>query len=217
MAAGGESLWSIVFKFVNFGILVAALIYFVGKPLKKFLANRHKTIKDKIEETQKALNEAQELRTRYQDRLAKLDEFIGVEDQHQAVRAGLHMGDPGLSHEADFAEDIPGLKAGNDLPPEENIRLPLHEHVHPEIQIPLLNDAPVHRHFFPCRNFHEIGDLVLFKDIEERDLIQEVNQDGFMHLGLNHQNPRSMQLAMKGREWRAPCWNNSWSCFPTSG
>ena len=76
MAAGGESLWSIVFKFVNFGILVAALIYFVGKPLKKFLANRHKTIKDKIEETQKALNEAQELRTRYQDRLAKLDEEI---------------------------------------------------------------------------------------------------------------------------------------------
>ncbi len=38
MAPGGESLWSLIFKFLNFGILVAVLIYFVGKPLKKFLA-----------------------------------------------------------------------------------------------------------------------------------------------------------------------------------
>ncbi len=73
MTAGGESIWSIIFKFFNFAVLVAALIYFVGKPLKNFLANRHKTIKDKIEETQKALSEAEELRSRYQERLAKLD------------------------------------------------------------------------------------------------------------------------------------------------
>lgn len=78
MTGGGESLWSIVFKFFNFAVLVAALVYFVGKPLKNFLANRHKTIKDKIEETQKALSEAEELRKRYQDRLAKLDDEIAA-------------------------------------------------------------------------------------------------------------------------------------------
>jgi len=73
MAPGGESLWSLIFKFLNFGILVAALIYFVGKPLKKFLANRHKSIKETIEDTQKALNEAEALRARYKERLAGLD------------------------------------------------------------------------------------------------------------------------------------------------
>lgn len=76
MAPGGESIWSIVLKFVNFGILVALLIKFVGKPLKNFLSNRHKAIKDKIEETQKALEEAEVLRTRYRDKLAKLDDEI---------------------------------------------------------------------------------------------------------------------------------------------
>ncbi|HBL22725.1 MAG TPA: ATPase, partial [Deltaproteobacteria bacterium] len=59
MAAGGESIWSFVFKFFNFAVLVGLLIYFVGKPLKSYLAKRHQTVKTQLEETQKALKEAE--------------------------------------------------------------------------------------------------------------------------------------------------------------
>jgi len=62
MAPGGESVWSLIFKFFNFFVLVGLLIYFVGKPLKGFLRKRHQTVKAQLEETQKTLSEAQALR-----------------------------------------------------------------------------------------------------------------------------------------------------------
>jgi len=73
MAPGGESIWSLVLKFFNFAVLVGLLIYFVGKPLKSFLAKRHHTVKTQLEETQKALNEAEALRAQYQAKLDRLD------------------------------------------------------------------------------------------------------------------------------------------------
>lgn len=76
MAAGGETVWSLFFKFLNFGVLLAILIKFVGKPLKNYLKNRSQGVKETIEETQKALNEAEELRETYRAKLLKLDEEI---------------------------------------------------------------------------------------------------------------------------------------------
>lgn len=73
MAPGGESIWSWVFKFFNFAVLVGLLIYFVGKPLKGFLKKRHQTVKAQLEETQNALSEAQALRARYQEKMDRLE------------------------------------------------------------------------------------------------------------------------------------------------
>jgi len=78
MAPGGESAWSIILKFFNFFVLVGLLIYFVGKPLKAYLAKRHNTVKTQLEETEKVLKDAQELRAQYQARLDKLDGEIEV-------------------------------------------------------------------------------------------------------------------------------------------
>ncbi len=78
MAPGGESIWSVLIKFLNFAVLVGLLIYFLGKPLKSYLAKRHDTVKTQLEESQKALSEAEALRTQYQEKLAKLEGEIEV-------------------------------------------------------------------------------------------------------------------------------------------
>lgn len=77
-AGGGESLLSIGFKFINFAVLVAIIIKFGAKPLKNFLLNRHNTIKEKIEEANNILAEAETLKGEYEGKLAKLDGEIEV-------------------------------------------------------------------------------------------------------------------------------------------
>ena len=78
MTIGGESLWSIAFRFLNFAVLLAILIKFAGKPLKTFLANRRNAIKDKIEETNRMLDEAETLKRSYEAKLAGLDTEIAA-------------------------------------------------------------------------------------------------------------------------------------------
>jgi F-type H+-transporting ATPase subunit b len=78
MTGGGESLWSIAFKFFNFAILLAILIKFGGKPLKTFLANRRNAIKETIDETTRILNEAEALKRAYEEKLAGLDAEIAA-------------------------------------------------------------------------------------------------------------------------------------------
>jgi F-type H+-transporting ATPase subunit b len=76
MATGGESWLSWVFKFVNFAILIGILIKFAGKPLKDYFYNRHKGIKDKLEQAEKMLQEAENLRKEYMEKLAGFDREI---------------------------------------------------------------------------------------------------------------------------------------------
>jgi F-type H+-transporting ATPase subunit b len=76
MTIGGEPLWQIGLKFLNFAVLLALLIKFAGKPLKTYLANRHNAIKEKIEETNRMLDEAEKLKRSYEAKLAGLDEEI---------------------------------------------------------------------------------------------------------------------------------------------
>ncbi len=78
MTHGGESLLSWVFKFVNFGVLVAILIKFAGKPLKDYLQNRRNTIKTKVEEANRMVQEAESLKAQYESKLARLDDEIAA-------------------------------------------------------------------------------------------------------------------------------------------
>jgi len=67
-------LWLQLFlQFINFAILVAALVYFLRKPLKEYLLKRHDTVKEKIEEADRLLREAEEAKRKYEERLSKLE------------------------------------------------------------------------------------------------------------------------------------------------
>jgi F-type H+-transporting ATPase subunit b len=70
-------LWLQLFlQFVNFAILAFALIYFLRKPLKTYLLNRRRTIKEKLEEADRRLREAEEAKKMYEERLSQLDAEI---------------------------------------------------------------------------------------------------------------------------------------------
>ncbi len=76
MSGGSESWLDWVFKFINFAVLVGILVKFAGKPMKEYFANRHKTIKQKVEDASKALKEAEALKTEYEQKLSRLGEEI---------------------------------------------------------------------------------------------------------------------------------------------
>jgi len=73
MTGGGESWLSWVFKFVNFAVLVGILIKFAGKPFKDYFKNRHRGVKEKVEEAEKMFQEAEGMKKEYEERLARLD------------------------------------------------------------------------------------------------------------------------------------------------
>ncbi len=66
--------WSFLLKVVNFGVMLGLLIKFAARPFKNFLQNRHDTVKEKVDEAERLLKEAEALRSTYQSKLAKLDE-----------------------------------------------------------------------------------------------------------------------------------------------
>ncbi|HOJ43994.1 MAG TPA: ATP synthase F0 subunit B [Syntrophorhabdaceae bacterium] len=76
MSGGSESWLDWVFKFINFAVLVGLLIKFAGKPLKNYLANRHKAIKQKYEDAERALKEAEALKAQYEEKLSRLNDEI---------------------------------------------------------------------------------------------------------------------------------------------
>ena len=78
MTIGGEPLWQIALKFLNFAVLLAILIKFAGKPLKTYLTNRSNAVREKIDETNKTLAEAETLKRTYEEKLAKLDDEIAI-------------------------------------------------------------------------------------------------------------------------------------------
>jgi F-type H+-transporting ATPase subunit b len=74
-------LWlKLVIQFINFGILVFVLVKFGGKPLKDFLKKRHDTVREKIDEAEKLLKEAERAKAVYDEKLA------GLESEIQAFR-----------------------------------------------------------------------------------------------------------------------------------
>ena len=87
MTGGPESIWSWVFKFVNFFILIGVLVRFTGKPLKDYLVNRHQKIKDKVEEAERLLRDAEALKVGYEKKIAKLDDEVDVFKKAVAAEA----------------------------------------------------------------------------------------------------------------------------------
>ncbi len=70
-------LWlQLLLQFINFAILVGALVYVLKKPLKGYLVKRRQTLKEKIEEADRRVREAEEAKKRYEERLAHLEAEI---------------------------------------------------------------------------------------------------------------------------------------------
>lgn len=63
-------------KFFNLAILVGVLAYYCRKPLKEFLFERHRVLKDELESTQAKLSEAQKKFQDYSARLQSLETEI---------------------------------------------------------------------------------------------------------------------------------------------
>ena len=59
---------------VNLIVLVAVLAFVLYKPLKKFMAQRTEKVKERIEQSEKALQEANELRDKYEKLIADIEE-----------------------------------------------------------------------------------------------------------------------------------------------
>ncbi len=71
-----ESPWSLLFKFINFAVMLGILLKFAAKPFKDFLRNRRAAIKEKVDEADRLLKEAESLKNTYQEKLAQLDREI---------------------------------------------------------------------------------------------------------------------------------------------
>jgi F-type H+-transporting ATPase subunit b len=71
-----EGMLPLVFKFTNFGILVAVLLKYGSKPFKGYLQNRHSAVKQKVDEAEGLLKKAEEMKAAYEGKLRLLDEEI---------------------------------------------------------------------------------------------------------------------------------------------
>jgi len=71
-----ESPWSLLFKFINFAVMLGILLKFAAKPFKDFLRNRQASVKEKVDEADRRIREAEELKGTYQEKLAQLDKEI---------------------------------------------------------------------------------------------------------------------------------------------
>lgn len=73
---GGGSLKSWAFQFINFAILVFLLVKFLGKPLKKFFAQRRELIEKSIKESKEAKELAQKALKEVEEKLKLKDEEV---------------------------------------------------------------------------------------------------------------------------------------------
>ena len=65
--------WAFLVKLLNFAVVVGILLKYAGKPVKNFLQNRHNSVKEKVDEADRLLKEAENLRSTYEAKLAGLD------------------------------------------------------------------------------------------------------------------------------------------------
>jgi F-type H+-transporting ATPase subunit b len=66
--------WSFLLKLINFAVMLGILLKFAAKPLKDFLQNRRNSVKEKVDEADRLLKEAESLKSTYQAKLAGLDQ-----------------------------------------------------------------------------------------------------------------------------------------------
>jgi len=68
----GTLLWS----FINFTILAGLLAYFAAKPLKEFLTNRHRKLKDEIEGAERSRKEAEQSCQECRKKLSEIEQEL---------------------------------------------------------------------------------------------------------------------------------------------
>ncbi|HVN23040.1 MAG TPA: ATP synthase F0 subunit B [Syntrophorhabdales bacterium] len=68
--------WSFIVKLFNFAVMVAILVKFAGKPLKNALQSRRNAVKEKVDEADRLLKEAEALKKGYESKLGDLDSEI---------------------------------------------------------------------------------------------------------------------------------------------
>ena len=66
--------WSFLLKLINFAVMLGILLKFATKPLKDFLQKRRNSVKDKVDEADRLLKEAENLKSTYQAKLSQLDQ-----------------------------------------------------------------------------------------------------------------------------------------------
>jgi F-type H+-transporting ATPase subunit b len=76
MGAHLSSPVALLVQFINFAILVGILVKFGRKPFKDYLKKRHESVKERIDEAERLLEEAAELKTVYEGRLSALKSEI---------------------------------------------------------------------------------------------------------------------------------------------
>ncbi len=68
--------WSFLVKLFNFAVMVAILVKFAGKPLKNALQGRRNAVKEKVDEADRLLKEAEALKKSYESKLSNLDSEV---------------------------------------------------------------------------------------------------------------------------------------------
>lgn len=84
-------LQSLVAPFINFAVLVTILVFAMRKPLKEMVRDRHATLKDKLEATQRELAAAQKKFEEYSLKLRSLESELtdyrkGVVEDAEAMK-----------------------------------------------------------------------------------------------------------------------------------
>jgi F-type H+-transporting ATPase subunit b len=72
-AHSAPTMSSLIPALINFSILVGALIYFLRKPVKAFVFERHSSLKTQLDQAQTKLVQAQRQYNEYSQRLSSMD------------------------------------------------------------------------------------------------------------------------------------------------
>jgi len=68
--------WSFLVKLFNFAVMVGILVKFAGKPIKNALRARRDAVKEKVDESNRLIQEAEQLKKTYEAKLGELDKEI---------------------------------------------------------------------------------------------------------------------------------------------
>ena len=66
--------WSFLVKLLNFAVMLGILLKFAAKPFKDFLQGRRNSVKEKVDEADRLLKEAESLKSTYETKLTDLDQ-----------------------------------------------------------------------------------------------------------------------------------------------
>jgi F-type H+-transporting ATPase subunit b len=68
--------WDLIFRLMNFGLLVGVLIFLLRKPMAKALEGRRQGIKDQLDDLEKQKQEAERQLAEYKERFGRIDQEV---------------------------------------------------------------------------------------------------------------------------------------------